>query len=450
MFITFLIDVMKQNQDNDAIIWADTTIKYRRILEKYNFWIDNFKKNKIKKGSVVIVEADFSPSSISLLIALIDCGCIFVPITESVTQKKEEFIRISQGEFLIKFDKNDNANIEILSQKANHKIYNELRKEGHPGLVLFSSGSTGESKASVHDVTGILEKFKTRRHSYRAITFLLYDHIGGFNTLLYILSNAGLIITLKTRKPHEVLKMVEKYEVELLPTSPTFINLIMLSEAYKSYNINSLKIVTYGTEPMPESTLKRFNKLFPKIKLLQTYGLSEVGILRSKSKSSDSLWVKVGGEGFDTRIINGMLEIKAKSAMKGYLNAPSPFTKDGWFKTGDAVEKEDEFIKILGRKSEIINVGGEKVYPQEIENIILQDINIAEVTVYGEKNPIMGNIVCANIRLIKNEEDKVISKRIKSLCKVNLDNYKIPIKIHISKDSHYNERFKKSRRQHIK
>jgi acyl-coenzyme A synthetase/AMP-(fatty) acid ligase len=63
---------------------------------------------------------------------------------------------------------------------------------------------------------------------------------------------------------------LEKHKVELLPTSPTYINLILLSEAYKRHKIDSLKIVTYGTEPMPESTLKRFHKLFPKIRILQT------------------------------------------------------------------------------------------------------------------------------------------------------------------------------------
>ena len=71
---------------------------------------------------------------------------------------------------------------------------------------------------------------------------------------------------------------------------------------------------------------------------MQTHGLSEVGILRSKSEDSNSLWVKIGGEDYQTRI-KDMLEIKAKSAMLGYLNAPSPFTKDGWFMTGDKVEK---------------------------------------------------------------------------------------------------------------
>jgi long-chain acyl-CoA synthetase len=67
---------------------------------------------------------------------------------------------------------------------------------------------------------------------------------------------------------------------------------------------------------------------------------------------------------------DGLLEIKAKSAMRGYLNAESPFTPDGWFKTGDAVEVDGEYIKILGRKSELINVGGEKVYPAEVESVI--------------------------------------------------------------------------------
>ena len=242
-----------------------------------------------------------------------------------------------------------------------------------------------------------------------------------------------------------MLEAVEKYKVELLPTSPTFLNLILISEAYKRHDINSLKIITYGTEPMPESTLIRFNQIFPNIKLLQTYGLSEVGILRSKSKSSNSLWVKVGGEGFDTRIVDGMLEIKAKSAMLGYLNADSPFTKDGWFKTGDSVEVNGEYIKITGRKSEIINVGGEKVYPQEIENIILEVDNVAEATVYAEKNPIMGNIVCAEVRLLDNQDHSSYVKLIKMHCMEKLARFKVPVKIRITNQNQYSGRFKKRR-----
>ena len=445
MFIDFLIDVFTENKENEAIVWKDKVFTYDWLTKRYKYWKKKILSEQIKTGSIVIVEADFSPNSVALVLALIDHGCVFVPITASIASKRDEFIRISQGEILFKINKNDNVSISKLDYDSNHELYQKLKKSKHPGLVLFSSGSTGKSKASVHDITGILEKFKVRRHTLRAITFLLYDHIGGFNTMLYTLSNAGLIVTVKERSPDGVLKAVEKYNVELLPTSPTFINLILLSEAYKRHNISSLKTVTYGTEPMPESTLKRFNQLFPNIRLLQTYGLSEVGILRSKSKSSDSLWVKVGGEGFKTRVVNDMLEIKAKSAMLGYLNAPSPFTKDGWFKTGDAVEVNGEYIKILGRKSEIINVGGEKVYPQEVENVILKLDNVAEVTIYRERNAILGNIVGAKVRLVKNEDKKLFVKRLKKFCHSKLDHYKIPIKITILDKEQYSQRFKKLR-----
>ena len=135
-------------------------------------------------------------------------------------------------------------------------------------------------------------------------------------------------------------------------------------------------------------------------------GLSEVGILRSKSKSSDSLWVKVGGEEFQTRVRNGMLEIKARSAMLGYLNAPSPYTEDGWFMTQDEVEVDGDYIKILGRTSEIINVGGQKVFPAEVESIIQLMEGVEEVAVSSEFNPITGQMVKASLKLSTSESIK--------------------------------------------
>jgi acyl-CoA synthetase (AMP-forming)/AMP-acid ligase II len=127
---------------------------------------------------------------------------------------------------------------------------------------------------------------------------------------------------------------------------------------------------------MPPATLQRIHKAIPTAELLQTYGLSEVGILRSKSRSSDSLWLKVGGEGFETKVQDGTLWIRAKSAMLGYLNAPSPFDADGWMNTGDAVEVDGDYLRILGRKSEMINVGGLKVYPAEVEDVLAQMPNV--------------------------------------------------------------------------
>lgn len=441
----YLVGTFKKHKQENAIVWEDDFYTYDWLLNKYNYWEKWLLKKDVAPGACVAIEADFSPNSICLLIALIKLNAIIVPLTDSVKAKKEEFLSIACCESIVEIDKEDSVVFKKISINQKNTFIDKLRKRKHPGLILFSSGSTGKSKAAIHDLTHLLNKFKVKRHSLRTVTFLLYDHIGGFNTLFYILSNAGLVITLKDRSPNKVLEVVEKYKVELLPTSPTFLNLMLISEAYKNYNLDSLKIISYGTEPMPESTLKQLNLLFPNIKFQQTYGLSEVGILRSKSYDSDSLWVKIGGEGFKTRIVNGKLEIKSESAMLGYLNAPNPFTKDGWFKTGDLVESRGDYIKILGRESEIINVGGEKFYPQEVESIILELNEIEEVLVYPEKNPIMGNIVCAKVK-IRNEADmNLIKKSIKNHCHGRLEKFKVPLKIKPLNSKIHSDRYKKTR-----
>jgi acyl-coenzyme A synthetase/AMP-(fatty) acid ligase len=446
MYIDFLLDIFEANKSKDALIWKDQVFSYAWLLDGVQRWREHLRKEAIPLGSVVSLEADFSPNAVALLLALLEKGCIIVPLTASIEAKKPEFREIAQIEVIIGIGENDQAKIQKTGFQVNHELLLKLKTDNRPGLILFSSGSTGKSKAAVHDFVPILEKFKVRRHCYRAITFLLFDHIGGINTLFYNLSNGGCVITVDERSPDNVCRTIEKHNVELLPTSPTFINLILLSEAYKPYNLSSLKLVTYGTEVMPESTLNRFHQIFPNIQLLQTYGLSEVGILRSKSKSSDSLWVKVGGEGFEIRIVDGMLEIKAMSAMLGYLNAPSPFTEDGWFKTGDAVEVDGEYIRILGRKSEIINVGGEKVYPAEVESVIQLMDGVEDVAVNAEPNPIMGQIVKAKVKLSTRETVADFRKRMSAFCQDKLQKYKIPQKVVLVSEGMHGERFKKMRR----
>ena len=226
MPIKFLIDKFKESAGKDAIIWKDTSFKYEWLLERFQYWKNYLKTENISPGTVTVVEADFSPNAVSLLLALIGHQCIIVPLTSSVEAQKPEFIGIAEGEVLFSLD--DNLKVTPLPYSCKHDFYKELKRLNRPGLVLFSSGSTGKCKAMVHDLLGILEKFKVSRHCLRSVTFLLFDHIGGINTLLYVLSNGGCLITLQSREPDEVLRTIEKFKGELLPTSPTFINLILL------------------------------------------------------------------------------------------------------------------------------------------------------------------------------------------------------------------------------
>jgi acyl-coenzyme A synthetase/AMP-(fatty) acid ligase len=440
-----MIEVFNEDSSKDFMVWKNLTYSYSWLLKRFQYWQETIHSQNIEPFSVLALEADFSPNSVALLLAMIESGSVIVPLTNAVATQKLDFLATAQCQLSFRIDDNDNIEITHLTNTANHELYQILRKRNHPGLVLFSSGSTGKPKAAVHDLMAIFDKFRVRRFAYRTISFLLFDHIGGLNTLFYTLANSGCIVTVQDRSPDGVLEAIDRHKVDLLPTSPTFMNLILLSEAYKRHDLSSLKLVTYGTEPMPEITLRRFHDLFPNIRLLQTYGLSEVGILRSKSRSSDALWVRIGGDGFQTRIVDGVLQIKANSAMLGYLNAPSPFTKDGWFNTGDLVEVDGDYIKILGRTTEIINVGGEKVYPAEVENVIQQIENVSEVTVYGKPNPITGNIVCANVTLRNHEDKNSFILRLKRYCSQRLESFKVPIKVTVNDRKQHTERFKKLR-----
>src|SRR5579863_233148 len=449
MFVDFLLEGFERNQAADAMVWKHSATTYGTLLAKTRQWQTKIEELAISPGAVVIVEAEYSPTAIALLLALVSRGIIVVPISSAARAKRQEFIEIAQGEWSITLSADDEFHCTQLGRIANHPLYSRLRSSAHPGLVVFSSGSTGKSKGAVHDFVPLLEKFRISRKAFRTVPFLLFDHLGGVNTVLYTLSNGGCIVTVSSRTPDGVLAHVERHKVELLPTSPTFINLIIISEAYKRHDLSSLKVVTYGTEPMPESTLKRFHALFPDITLQQTYGLSEIGVLRSKSKSSDSLWVKVGGSEFQTRVVDGILHIKGNSVMLGYLNAENPFTDDGWLNTGDRVLEDGEYIRILGRESEIINVGGEKVYPAEVESVIQEMENVADVAVFKEANMFTGNIPCARVTLKTPEDAQAFTHRLKQYCSQRLDRYKIPVKVRITEQVQYSERFKRMRGEQV-
>ena len=200
------------------------------------------------------IKWDYSADAIALFLALADYKAIIIPLSNDSATQFDEFSEIGQVEY--EFVAVDNEyQLKRTQTKAEHNIYQQIRQRGTPGLVLFSSGSTGKSKAIVHDLEALLAKFTVPRNTMRTVLFLQFDHIGGINTLLYTLANQGMAIIPENRRPIAVCKAIETHKGEVLPTSPTFLNLLLLSGAAHECDLSSLKLVTYGTEPMPASTL---------------------------------------------------------------------------------------------------------------------------------------------------------------------------------------------------
>jgi long-chain acyl-CoA synthetase len=271
------------------------------------------------------------------------------------------------------------------------------------------------------------------------------DHIGGINTLFYTLANGGSVVLSRDRSPAAVCEAIEAHQVELLPTSPTFLNLLLLSGEIGPRDLSSLKLITYGTEPMPSSTLERACQAFPNTRFLQTYGSTELGIMRSQSRESNSLWVRVGGEGFESKIVDGRLWVRANSPMLGYLNAPSPFDADGFLDTGDIVETDGEWIRFLGRKTDVINVGGNKVFPAEVESTLLEMDNVIDAVVRAEAHALTGQIVAATVRLTRTESLPDFKVRMRLFCAGRLTSYKIPSRVYLVGDPIHSSRFKRVR-----
>jgi acyl-CoA synthetase (AMP-forming)/AMP-acid ligase II len=431
--------------DRPALIWRNQNWSYGRLSDCCNAWVSELERHGIAPGDTLAICGDYSPNLCGLLLAALLNRNIIVPLGPATAPRFHQLTELAQVQFAIQFDSDDSWQVTRFDHVVSHPLLRQIRGRDAAGLVLFSSGSTGESKASVLDFNRLLSKFEVSRPAYRTLVFLLLDHIGGINTLLHGLCHGGTIVTVDERSPDAVCAAISANRIQLLPTTPTFLRILLMAEANLRHDLSSLEIVTYGTEPMPPSTLAAVREAFPWVRFKQTYGLSELGILPTQSRESGSVWLKLGSSGFEHKIVDDVLWIRSPSAMLGYLNAPSPFDSQGWFNTQDLVETDGEYIRILGRKSELINVGGEKVHPTEIENLLLQLDNVRDVTVRGQPNPITGEVVAVKITSVIPEDPDALKRRVRELCRARLERYKMPAIINVVVEDHHGARFKKSR-----
>lgn len=446
MDLSWLLETLRDDPARAIVAAEDRVTTTGELLDRWKAVSHELDDLGLRAGQSVLIDADYSPTSIAVLLAAIERDCIVVPVARDVRADRRHYAATTEASWHVRIDANERFTIEAHTvEGAPHPLLQELRARAEPGLVLFSSGSTGEPKASLHSMSRLLEKFRVPRRAWRTIAFLLFDHIGGLNTLFYTLANRGCVIAVRDRNPETVCQAIERHRAQLLPASPTFLNLLLLSEAWRRFDLSTLELITYGTEPMPERTLERLHEVFPAAQLLQTYGLSELGILRSKSRGPTSLWVKVGGEGVETRVRDGVLHIRTRSSMLGYLNAPSPFDEEGWFDTKDEVDVDEEWLRFRGRTSDVINVGGEKVYPSEVESVLLEIPGVIDATVSGEKHPLTGQIVVASLRLDPQTAAPDIEREVRRHCARRLARYKMPVKIRIVAENSVSERFKRVR-----
>lgn len=431
------------------------SVSYAAFVDYVADWQRAIEAWGVVAGDRVALVCDYHISTVALLMALLERACIVVPLSETDREKFPDRIEIAGINKMITVSTGGDIRPETTdyqnmreTETALNPLLEPMVTESRPGFVIFTSGSTGKEKAVLLDYARMVKKYQAGiRSSYRTLLFLKLDHIGGLNTLFSVIFNGGTIVTCASRQASDICACIQHHQVELLPTTPSFLTMMLMSGVYRDYDLSSLKIITYGTEVMPDSTLATLHRTFPDVVLKQTYGLSELGILSTRSKDSSSRWMKIGGEGFEVKVKDDTLWIRSEQAMLGYLNAPSPFDEDGWYNTGDRVEVDGEYFRILGRESEVINVAGEKVFPIEVESFLLTLDNVKDVVVRQKTSPVVGQMIWAEFLLERDEDPATFKKRVMEQCRRHLAPFKVPGLVTIARnDTLVGSRFKKIRK----
>ena len=438
----FLYDRFRAAAGAEAIVESDgTALTYGDFLDRIAALGARLDAAGVAPGSAVQLRGDFDAQSLAWLFALWQRDCVVTPVAPTSIEMAPEFARTADVAWI--------AAGEDLSPGPGgsaHPLYDQLRAAPAPGLVIFSSGTAGQQKGAVHNVANLLGKFEKPGKALRTIGFLLFDHISGIDTLLYTLAGGGTLICLGARDPASVCRTIAATRAEVLPTAPSFLNMMMLSGAADGADLSSLKIITYGGEMMPQPLLDRVDAAFPGIQLSQKYGASEIGALRTRSDGGASRWLEIDPAGADWRVREGMLEVKTATAMIGYLNAPTPFTQDGWYQTGDRVETDGARIRFLGRDSDLISVGGQKVYPAEVEAALREIPEVLDAAVFGKAHPMLGASVFARLQVADAAEPAKLRTLVRQALTGRLEPYKIPQKMEFTEDALTTERFKTARR----
>jgi long-chain acyl-CoA synthetase len=437
--------------DRVAIISAGRQYRYAELAAEVERREQAYRAAGCGAGSLVTLIGDFSFDALASLLALLHCQATVIPLTGAAHEKLRAHVDALAPDGLVD-TRGGAATLQWPADtaRAETPAWRQVLPAASGGLIVFTSGSTGAPKAIVHDIDALCYRYVALRRPFSAICFLLFDHMGGINTVLHLLFQGGTAVHVDSRQVETVCQAIEQHRVEVLPATPSFLSQLLLARANLHHDLSSLRIISYGTEVMSAAVLVKLNTVLPGCVFKQTYGLSETGVLQIKSRANDSLWFRFSDAGVSSKIVDGVLWIKTQSNLRGKLlfsdsGVQLEAQDSAWFCTNDLVATDGDDLMILGRQTDIVNVGGLKVYPSEVENCLQELPFVDDAFVKGKKNALLGQIVVAYVQLNEAVAKADAERLIKQHCAGRLERYKVPSQLIFQWENFVNDRFKKVR-----
>ncbi len=388
----------------DNLFYLDyqgTRISYNELLEFIN--TARVLKPVIKKSKVKEIFFDLVLSLVyDIPVILLDSDLSDEEIAKLVTRKELE------REISLKKNSNPSNFTELRDAVLRNKKWK---------IALFTSGTTGTPKRIEHPFSTFFRSVRTQNHENDVWGFAYNPtHIAGLQVFFQALLNGNTIINIFELLPETITALINKYEITHISATPTYYKLLSSVKTI----CRSVKRVTSGGEKFTPELREIISRIFPNAKVHNIYASTEAGTILIGNGRHFTVDKDMAD---NVKIVNGELYIH-KSLIG---QAAQIKTANQYFPTGDLVKiisTAPLTIEFIGRKEGFINVGGYRVNPEEVEEIIKAIPEIVDARVYGKKNSLTGNIIAAEILL--KENSSASEAEIRSRLKKELQDFKIP------------------------
>ena len=290
-------------------------------------------------------------------------------------------------------------------------------------ITIFTSGTTGQPKRVTHSVATLARNVRKGEQYKEHVWAYAYNptHMAGTQVFFQALMNQSTMVNVFGESREVVYQQIERYGITHISATPTFYRMLMPFE--KAYP--SVKRVTLGGEKSDKQLYEHICNIFPNAKVNNVYASTEAGSLFAAKDDCFQIPANIRDK---FRVENDELLIH-----KSLLGQSDSFVFDGeYYHSGDLIEWVNEaegLFRFKSRKNELINVGGYKVNPGEVEDAINGIKGVQQSLVYGRTNSILGNIVVAEVKLV--DGAALTDLEIRKVLASQLQDFKVPRKIQI-------------------